>query len=335
VTWQNASFLWLLLLIPVTFGFLWWWGWRLKKIRRQYFDDSLFDTLRRNYWEIGDKIKQVALYTGLAFLIVGLAGPKIGTEVREVKRKGVDLMVALDLSDSMNARDVSPSRLAKAKYEIQRLLRELNGDRVGLIIFTGEAFLQSPMTLDYSALRMFLDIAGTEQMPSSTTNFSAAMDMALESFKTDKIQQSNAAKVLLIMSDGENHGASYEEELNNLVENNVSVYTVGLGTRDGARIPMLNDQGQVRGYKRNKQGGMITTRLESKTLQNIAQTGNGEYYQITGGGSGISPFLGRINELQKGEFASQKYADYKNQYQWLVGIGLFFVLVWFTFPRSK
>lgn len=335
MTWQNVSFLWLLLLIPLLAGFLWWWSRYLRKKRQQYFDDDLFESLRRHYWELGDKIKQVALYTGLAFLIVGLAGPKIGTEVREVKRQGVDLMVALDLSDSMNARDVSPSRLQKAKYEIQRLLGELKGDRVGLIIFTGEAFLQSPMTLDYSALRMFLDIAGTDQMPSSSTNFAAAMNMALESFNTEKIKKSDAAQVLLIMSDGENHGESYDEELNELVENNVSIYTVGVGTREGARIPLYNDQGQRRGYKRNEQGKIIRTRLETKTLQNIADQGNGEYYQVSGGGSGISPFLGRINELQQGEFASQKYADYKNQYQWLVGIGLFFVLVWFGFPRSK
>jgi len=335
VTWHNVDYLWLLLLIPLLVGFLWWWGRRLRMRRRKYFDDTLFESLRRNYWQLGARIKQVALYTGLAFLILGLAGPKIGTEVREVKRKGVDLMVALDLSDSMNAEDVSPSRLDKAKYEVQRLLRQLKGDRIGLIIFTGEAFLQSPMTLDYSALRMFLDIAHTDQMPSSSTDFSAAMNTALESFKTEKIQKSNAAKVLLVISDGEHHGGSYKEELNSLVENNISVYTIGIGTVDGARIPMYNDQGQLRGYKRDQQGGIVRTQLKSQTLRDIARRGNGDYYEITGGGSGISPFLGRINELQKGEFASQKYADYKNQYQWLVGIGLLFVLAWFVVPGSK
>ncbi len=335
MTWHNISYLWLLFLIPVLIGFLWWWGRRLRAKRRQYFDDSLFESLRRHYWPLGARIRQIALYTGLTFLILGLAGPKIGTEVREVKRQGVDLMVALDLSDSMNAEDVNPSRLDKAKYEIERLLRQLKGDRVGLIIFTGEAFLQSPMTLDYSALRMFLDIAGTDQMPSSSTDFAAAMSTALESFQAEKIEQSDAAKVLLIISDGEHHGESYEKELNQLVENNVSVYTIGIGTVDGARIPLYNDQGQQRGFKRNSQGGVVRTRLESQTLRDIAREGNGDYYEITGGGSGISPFLGRINELQKGEFASQQYADYKNQYQWLVGIGLFFVIAWFVVPRSK
>src|SRR5690606_31326283 len=151
----------------------------------------------------------------------------IGTEVREIKRRGVDMLVALDLSASMNAEDVRPSRLDKAKFEINRLIERLDGDRVGLVVFTGEAYLQSPMTLDYSALRLFLEIADTDQMPSSATNFNAAMETALQAFEALEDNISVAAKVLLIISDGEDHSQSYNEALKKLINNSISVYTLG------------------------------------------------------------------------------------------------------------
>jgi Ca-activated chloride channel family protein len=278
----------------------------------------------------------ISLYTGIALLIIAAAGPKIGTEVREVKRQGVDLLIGLDLSASMNAEDVKPSRLEKAKYEISRLIDRLKGDRVGLVVFTGEAYLQAPMTLDYSALRLFLNIAETDQMPSSTTDFSAAMETADEAFDSiDDGEKGKAAKVLMIISDGENHGDSYDQALAKLREQNISVYTLGIGTESGGAIPLYDDSGSLVGYKRNKQGKVVNSRLESQVLRSIAEEGGGKYYEIRSGGSGIDGFLGRLDELQQGEFASQEYADFKNQYQWLAGIGLLFLLLGMVFPEYK
>lgn len=215
MVWQDAIYLWFLLIIPILLAANWWYNKRLDQKRKSFFGADLFQKLRNGFWPAGKKIQNVLLYLGLAMLIIAASGPKIGTEVREVKRQGVDLLIALDLSASMNAEDVKPSRLEKAKYEINRLIERLNGDRVGLIVFTGEAYLQSPMTLDYSALQLFLNIAKTDQMPSSTTDFSAAMETAAEAFDTSKKdeQKSQAAKVLLIISDGENHGGAYDEAL--------------------------------------------------------------------------------------------------------------------------
>ncbi|MCW9711474.1 VWA domain-containing protein [Aliifodinibius salicampi] len=305
--------------------------------REEYFGKELFQKLRTGFWPLGNRIRQLSLYVGLTLLIIAAAGPKIGTEVREVKRQGVDLLVALDLSASMNAEDVKPSRLEKAKYEIDRLIEKLEGDRVGLIVFTGEAYLQSPMTLDYSALRMFLNIAETNQMPSSSTDFSAAMETAAEAFSDGEESESEnqASKVLLIISDGENHGDSYDASLQALREENVSIYTLGLGTEAGTNIPLYDESGSLIGYKRNSEGQVITTQLQTDVLQDIANEGNGEYYEIRSGSSGIDAFLGRLDELQQGEFASQEYADYKNQYQWLTGIGLAFLLLGMIFPYYK
>lgn len=336
--WEDGAYLWLLLLVPLLAAGVWWYNREIQQKREQIFGDKLFQKLRRGFWPLGTKVRDIALYAGLAFLVTAVAGPKIGTEVREVQRQGVDLLIALDLSASMNAEDVKPSRLDKAKYEISRLVDRLDGDRVGMVVFTGEAYLQAPMTLDYSAMRMFLNIADTEQMPTSSTDFSAAMATALEAFGAidEDNQESNAAKVLLIISDGEDHENNYEDELQQLDEQNISVYTLGIGTEEGARIPIYDESGSRIGFKRDNQGGgVVTTRLQSQTLRSIASDGDGEYYEIRSGGSGIDAFLVRLDELQQGEFSSQEYADYKNQYQWLAGIGLAFLFVSLVFPKYR
>lgn len=335
--WQDSIYLWLLLIIPLLVGASWWYNKKLDKKRKNFFGTELFEKLRSGFWPRGKRIRMMSLYIGLGLLIIAAAGPKIGTEVREVKRQGVDLLIGLDLSDSMNAEDVKPSRLEKAKYEISRLIDRLNGDRVGLVVFTGEAYLQAPMTLDYSALRLFLNIAETDQMPSSSTNFSAALGTAAEAFKStdEEGQNVQAAKVFLIISDGENHGEGYDEELNQLLEQNVSVYTLGIGTQSGDTIPLYDESGSLLGYKRDQQGEVITSRLETSVLRSIADQANGEFYEIRSGGSGIDSFLGRLDELQQGEFSSQEYADFKNQYQRVAAIGLFFLFLGMVFPEFK
>ncbi|MGD8426476.1 MAG: VWA domain-containing protein [Balneolaceae bacterium] len=332
--WQNSYYLWFLLIIPILLGGSWWYNKQLDEKRNRFFGSELFKKLRSGFWPMGKRVKDICLYIGIGMLIIAAAGPKIGTEVREVKRQGVDLLIALDLSASMNAEDVKPSRLEKAKYEISRLIDRLKGDRVGLVVFSGEAYLQSPMTLDYSALNMFLNIAETNQMPSSSTDFSAAMKTAAKAFKSidEEDQKKKAAKVLLIISDGENHGGDYEEALDQLKKENASVYTLGIGTQSGGAIPLYDNSGTLKGYKRDENGAVVTTQLQSQTLRSIADEGGGKYYEIRSGGAGIDAFLGRLDELQKGEFASQEYADFKNQYQWLTGIGLLFILLGILFP---
>ncbi|MEX0845735.1 MAG: VWA domain-containing protein [Balneolaceae bacterium] len=331
--WENSLFLWLLILIPAAVFLIWWKSRKIRAQKTKYFGDELFSSLRKGFWPLGNRLKNISLLTGMFFLIVALAGPKIGTEVREVKRQGIDMLVALDLSASMNAEDVRPSRLEKAKFEINRLIERLRGDRVGLIVFTGEAYLQSPMTLDYSALRLFLEIADTQQMPSSATDFKSAMETALTAFEALENNATGAAKVLLIISDGEDHGQSFNEALQNLVKNDISVYTLGVGTDEGTTIPLYEEgTDELIGYKRDSSGRVVTTKLQSQTLRNIANTGNGEYYSIERGNDGIDSFLARMDELEKGEFASQEYADYKNQYQWMGALALLFLFVSVLIP---
>lgn len=334
--WEDGFYLWFLLLIPLLYGAYRWYKHQQGQRRSEYFDNRLVQQLRKNFWKTGDKVRLISFMIATLFFIVALAGPKIGTEVREVQRKGVNMMVALDLSSSMNAEDVRPSRLEKAKFEINRLVNRLQGDRIGLLIFTDEAFLQVPFTTDYSALRLFIDIANSDQMPSGGTNFSAAMRTALDSFNSlDEQESGNAADVLLFVGDGENHGPGYDGELEDLVENNVVTFSVGIGTPSGAPIPIYNENGTLTSYERDSNGNTVTTRLESEAMRDIANAGGGEYYEIRSGSDNIEPFFSRLDELERGEFSSQEFADYKNQYQVLLVIGMFFLMITMFFPETK
>lgn len=334
--WENPLYLWFLLLIPVLFVLMWYRGKLIRATQKKYFSETLFQSLRKGYWSTGATVKTVLFVTGLIFVLVSVAGPKVGTEVREVKRRGIDMLIALDLSASMNAEDVRPSRLEKAKFEINRLIERLKGDRVGLVVFTGEAYLQSPMTLDYSALRLFLEIVDTDQMPSSATDFKAAMETALAAFESLEENTSEAAQVLLIISDGEDHGQSYDDALASLTNSSISVYTLGIGTTEGTTIPLYEEQsGKLIGYKRDREGKVVTTSLQRDALREISAEGNGNYYEIERGNDGIDSFLARVDELEKGEFSSQEYADFKNQYQWLAGLGLLCFICSVIVPAHK
>ena len=343
MVWEHPLYLYSLVLIPLLLVGAWLRTRALTKNAEQFFDQGQKERLQLGFAPSRERIKHVFFLLAMTFLIIALAGPKIGTEVREVKQRGVDMLIALDVSASMNAEDVRPSRLEKAKFEINRLIERLDGDRVGLIVFTGEAFLQSPMTLDYSALRLFLEIVSTDQMPSSATDFASALEVAEQAFSAlDSEEQENpsastAARVLLIISDGEDHEQEYEDALKSLTDSQVSIYTLGIGTTAGTTIPLYEEgTGALVGYKRDRQGQVVTTALQREALQKIASQGGGSYYQIDRGNSGIDAFLARVDELEQGEFSSQEYADFKDQYQWLAGVGLLlFLLAWIIPGFSK
>lgn len=328
--WENSSYLWFLLLLPVLYALYYWFRLQQRKKREKLFDDRLINQLRKNFWSTGDKVRMFSILAALLFFIIALAGPKIGTEVREIQRSGLNIMVALDLSRSMNAEDVRPSRLDKAKFEVNRLVNRLAGDRIGLIVFSGEAYVQAPITTDYSALRLFLDVANTDQMPVPGSNFQSAMERAIEVF--DSVERQNASNVLLFIGDGENHGPDYDDTLNQLTERGVTVFTVGIGTTEGGPIPIYDEQGRMTGYHRDRQSNTVTTRLEENTMRRIANSGGGEFYAIRSGSDNIEPFFARLDELERGEFSSQEYADYENRYQILLMIGLILFVTGLFFP---
>jgi len=349
--WEKPEALYLLLLLPVIIGLYIWKVRSSKRLLDGLFEPRLQSTVRPGFSVARLRTRLILMTISLGLLTVGLAGPKLGTEVREIEQKGVDLLIALDLSRSMNTEDIRPSRLEKAKFEISRLIQQSEGNRIGLLVFTGEAFLQSPLTLDHSALRMFLDVSDTRQMPTSTTNFKSAFEMASQAFRTMEAKQENgendrpiaeipksdqAANVLLLISDGEDQSEGFEDALKQLTNEQITVFSVGIGSQTGGPIPIYNEEsGRLLGYHRSQDGSVVNSKLQRDALQNIAALGEGEYYEIGNSSSGLDRFLGKLDELKKGTFSSQEFVDFKNQYQWLVLVGLSFLMLSLFIPETK
>ncbi len=313
--WDAPGYLWLLLLLPLMYGVSWFLRYRLRKKRERYFSDQLFAQLQANVRPKALKVKEGLFFAGLFFLFIALAGPKIGTEVREVSREQLDLIVGLDLSLSMLAEDVRPSRLEKARFEINRMLRYLENDRIGLIVFTGHAMLHCPLTTDYSAFRMFLDIAEPDIMPSTTTDFQPLFREAVSAFESSERVQGNPARVLIIFSDGEDHFDRYSEPLQRLVNMGVYIFTVGIGTEEGGRIPIVDPQtGAFRDFHRDRQGRVVTARLQPDRLQEMAELTGGQYFQISRTAHSIEGFIRQLDRLDRSTFATEEITRYQNRY---------------------
>ncbi|MEX1055318.1 MAG: VWA domain-containing protein, partial [Rhodothermales bacterium] len=228
--WLNPTFLWALVGAPLAAGLLLWAAWRRREALRRFGELEVVSKLaaavssRRRRW------KAAAVVGGVLLLALALAGPRFGTKLREVKREGIDLVIALDVSASMMAEDVAPNRLSRAKNEIKKLLGELRGDRVALIIFAGDAFIQCPLTTDYSALRLFLDVADPTMIPTPGTDFNAALRMAMQAFEsTDEGTQTSGTRALLFVSDGENHVADLGDLVETARGEGIVMYAAGVG----------------------------------------------------------------------------------------------------------
>ncbi len=334
--WENPTILWLLFIVALLPAAGWFWSKRRDKQRERFFSKELYATLTNERWKPGARIRNICVYAGLALMVVGLAGPRIGSEIREITRQGIDLVVILDVSKSMHAEDIRPNRLEKAKFEIERIVNRLQGDRIGLILFTGQAFVQCPLTTDYSAFRMYLDLASTDQLPSTTTTFSVAFDQAHQLFRDIGADGRDAARVVLMFSDGEDHGPDFDSSLNALVRDGIYVSTVGIGTRQGAMIPMYDSRtGELLKYKRDRQDRVVTTRLEPETLRHIADRGRGTYYEISRTNDRVDGFISKIEELERTEFATETFSDYRNRYQYPVAAGLLLLVIGYFTPVYK
>ncbi len=336
MTWSDPQYLWLLLLIPLLGIALWGWNrYNLKK-RSHYFSDKVFRALVRPVWKTGNRIRLGAQGLGLFLLIIALAGPQVGTEIREVQREGVNLMIALDLSRSMLAEDVGPNRLEKGKFELYHLLSQLSGDRVGLITFTSQAIVQTPLTQDYSTMRMYLDMVDVDLMPVHGTDFRAPLGVAEEAFREVGERDTEAAKVLLIVSDGEDHGPGFDAELEALREMGVYIYTVGIGTEDGTHIPVFDDEsGDAMDVFRDRDGNVVTTYLEPESLQKMADETGGGYIEITRTSHSMDDFINKMNRHERASFISEEQADYTNRYQFVGGLALALLFLSFIIPSYK
>ncbi len=245
---------------------------------------------------------------------MALANPQIGSKIEEVKQVGIDVYILLDVSLSMKAEDIKPSRLEKAKHEISKLIQELKGDRIGLIVFSGKAFIQFPLTTDYSAASLFLSAVSVKSVPQPGTAIGPAIQLALNSFKKDEETQ----KAIVIITDGEDH----EGKLDNVIEeaNNIGVklYAIGFGSPQGVPIPIYNNAGRQTGYKKDRNGNVVLTKLDETTLEEITSKANGQYYRGSNNEDELEMIYNDLASLEGSEFGATKITEYEDRYYYFL-----------------
>ena len=320
--WLNPQYFWFFAAVPVAALLFFWSARRRLNLLARFGDTPVMARLtnsvsaRRRRWKAG------LLVLALGFTTLALVGPRFGTQIREVKREGVDLIIALDVSLSMQAEDVAPSRLERSKNEIKRLLDDLRGDRVGLILFAGDAFLQCPLTSDYSAVKLFLDVANPALIPTPGTDFGAALRLAMQAF--DRSSETEASgesrtRALLFVSDGENHIDGINDMIQDARAAGVVMFAAGVGETEGVPIPTDRARGQTT-YKKDRQGRIVSTKLEEAVLQELAE--EGAYFRIARTASSLNKISSALDRLEKSEFATEEYEEYDEQYQWPLAIAL-------------
>lgn len=295
--------------------------WKRMK-QKQFADLALLDRLSPEKSVFKPALKMLMVVLGLSFLIVALVNPKMGTQLKTVKRQGVDIVFAIDVSKSMLAEDIAPNRLEKAKQIVSKIIEKLGSDRVGIIIYAGNAYPLLPITTDHGAARMFLQNAHPDMVSSQGTAINEALNLAKTFFDDDT--QTN--RFLFIISDGEDHEENSANTAKQIVDLGIKTYTIGIGTNKGGPIPVKRN-GKFVGYKKDKNEEVVITKLNVETLKDIAQNGDGKYIYGNKTSKTTEFVEDLLSKADKKEFETKQFSDYKDQFQWFVGLGLFFLLL--------
>jgi len=327
---MNFSHPWfLLLLVPIIFQLL-IEIFFLKNIN--VFPRAKINIKGNNYKHINYKNNNYIRYSfifGLLCLALAVAGPQFGSKVKKVEREGVDLVIVFDTSISMDASDVKPSRIEKAKYEIGKLIQNLKGDRVSIIVFAGTSHLYLPLTTDYEAAQLFLSAIDTKMIPNQGTSISSALEKAIEIVKKDR----NKYKVVLLISDGEDHEGNAIDLSKQASDLDISIHTVGIGSNMGGLIPINLDSGDNKDFKRDKSGRLITSVLNKGMLEDIAKAGGGQFFHFSNNGQSYVDLSDAIDSMEKRKINSHEYSEYEERFQPLALCSLVFFIISFLLPN--
>jgi Ca-activated chloride channel homolog len=330
MNWGDRNLLHLLWCIPALWLFFLWAGRNRQQALRRLLAPRMAERLAasaspaRRSWQAG------LFLAAVACLCLAAARPQWGTKLETVTRRGLDVVIAIDTSLSMETNDVVPNRLEKAKHMLQSLIEQLPGDRIGVVAFAGSAFVQCPLTLDHGAARMFLDILNTRTIPTPGTDLGAAIRTATKAFN----QKEKKYKVLVLLTDGEDHQGDWKAAAKEAQDAGVLIYCVGIGTGAGQPIPMRDEQGKTQGYKKDENGEVVVSRLDEGTLQEIAGTTGGRYYFSTTGESEIDDLRQEIGRMDKRELESKVVRSYEERFQYFLAAGLIFLVAEMLLRRS-
>jgi Ca-activated chloride channel family protein len=267
-------------------------------------------------------LKFIFLMLALISIIFAAADPQFGSKLEKVKREGVELIIALDVSNSMLAEDIQPNRLERAKRSISKMIDELRNDKIGLIIFAGDAYVQVPITADYSAVKMYLETITTDIVPRQGTAIGSAIDMGLRSFD----DKSELDKAMIVITDGENHQGNAIEAAKEANDKGIPIHTIGMGSREGAPIPIRKQNGQVV-YQKDQNGNTVISKLNINVLKKIAANTNGSFTLASNSRTGLSKLFKEISKMEKKEIESKIYADYEHRFQYILGLALLFLFI--------
>jgi Ca-activated chloride channel family protein len=327
---ENIQYLYGLLgLIPLTILFIWYHIWRQRAIRRLG-QINLIDQLAPERSGFKHVVKFIFILLAFVFLIIGMANPQIGTKYEKVKRSGVDVMIALDVSNSMLAEDIKPNRLERSKQFISRLIDRMQNDRVGLIVFAGNAYMQMPITIDYSAAKLFLRNINTDMVPTQGTAIAEAVELAMKAFNQDEKKH----KALIIISDGEDHQSDALAVIEEATKQGIVVYTMGVGSPKGAPIPVYRNGIQA-DFKRDANGNIVLTKLNESALQQLAIKGDGKYFRLSSGTQEIDALIAEISAMEKKDFEERIFTDYEDQFQYFLALALLFSVADFFLNEKK
>jgi Ca-activated chloride channel family protein len=326
---EDISYLLYLLALPIM-GVLFYFlmQWRKANIRKLG-DSHLVERLFPSYSKYKVWFKYVLYLLALGFVIVALANPQFGGRKEKVEAKSTDVFVALDISNSMLTEDISPSRLERAKRFTSRLIRSIRGERIGLILFAGNAYLQMPLTQDYAASELFVSAASTAQAGTQGTSFANAINMSIDAFEPGQDNQ----KALIIISDGEDHEEEALDAASKAKGENIVIYTIAVGTEDGGYIPIKN-RGREE-YKLDENGQPVISKVNYEIMADIAQQADGKFYNIDQENSVLKDIKTQINRLQKKEVEQESFTDFTSYFQYLLFFGIILLILDLFLTENK
>lgn len=323
---EHIEFLWLLvLLVPAVVLFIYWLQWKKRTIKR-FGNPKLVAQLSPAQSTKMLVVKFILLSLAFVFLVLAIANPQIGTRTEKVKRSGIDVMIALDVSKSMLAEDIQPNRLAKAKNFISHFIDELKNDRLGMIIFAGRAYLQMPQTVDYSAAKMYLKTITPEQIPTQGTAIELAVHLAQEALSKSEAK----SKAVILISDGEDNEEGGLDAIEEAAKKGIKVYTIAVGSEKGAPIPLANGD-----FKRDGNGNIVLSKVNMDVMRQYAMTGNGKAYLLNNSNDVVRAVLHDLGKLETKDFEEIVYTDFDNQFVWCLLISLLLLLVEFALFERK
>lgn len=327
---EERIWFWLLfVLLGMFLLFIWTQLWK-KRTKRKFSDLRLLNRLSPDQSLFKSILKFITLSLAFSCLIIALVNPKIGTSLETVKREGVDIVFAIDVSKSMLAEDIAPNRLEKAKQLTTQIINNLVSDRVGIIAYAGKAVPQLPITTDYAAAKMFLQNINTEMLSSQGTAIDEAIQLA-RSYYNDE-EQTN--RVLVIISDGEDHNNLSLDVAEAAAEEGIKIFTIGVGSEKGGPIP-LKRNGIVMSYKKDQDGATVITKMNKKILAEIAKEANGTYVDGKNTSEVTETISDILNKMDKKEFEAKEFAEFEDQFQWFLGLGLFLLILDVLFLERK